>query len=368
MGRSVIIKTGFWSAMIFSLILFMGGSCNRTITGESAPQSKKFIARTELVNPLSGKTFRCGERIPFEISRLDSSVLLDSVQIYIKGEQITTLKKKSKYQWNSSGARVGINVARVKVFYNDSLVDTHTLDMTLLSDIQPKKYDFRVIRQFPHDEGAYTQGLLYEDGYLYEGTGQPGKSSIRKVQLGSGIPVKKLDIDKQFFGEGIAILNDNLYQLTYRARVGFIYDKETLELIRQFDLQVNEGWGLTEDGKNLIMSDGSSRLFILDPEYLSQLDEIEVFDYKGMVPNLNELEYVNGSVFANIYGQTRIVVIDLKTGKVTGELDLKSLMPEGFNDMDHVLNGIAFNPETKHFYVTGKYWPVLYEIKIFNWE
>ena len=164
-------------------------------------------------------------------------------------------------------------------------------------------------------------------------------------------------------------MDDKLYQLTYRARVGFIYDKVTLELIRQFDLQVNEGWGLTDDGKNLIMSDGSSNLYLLDPEYLTQLDEIEVFDYKGMVPNLNELEYVDGRVFANIYGQTRIVDIDLQTGRVMGELDLKDLRPDGIeDDMDHVLNGIAYNPSTGHFYVTGKYWPVLYEIKIFNRE
>jgi glutamine cyclotransferase len=254
---------------------------------------------------------------------------------------------------------------KVVVFYNDSLQESHTTNLVILSDIVPRKYAYRVVRQFPHDPEAYTQGLFFENGYLYESTGLEGKSSLRMVNISSGKPEKMVSLGREFFGEGIALFHDQIYQVTYKSQVGFVYDKKTLEQIRSFDYQIREGWGLTTDGKYLVMSDGSSQLYFIEPDFFTQVDRIEVFDNKGMIPSLNELEYFRGKVLANVYGESDIVIIDPLSGKVLGRLDLYKLMPRGSEgDLGKVLNGIAADPQSGHLYVTGKHWPVLYEIEL----
>jgi len=205
----------------------------------------------------------------------------------------------------------------------------------------------------------------FHNGYLYESTGgYDGSSSLRIVDILSGKPEKIISMkDPDIFAEGITPYHDLIFQVTYKSKIGFVYQLNDLEMIRSFDYQISEGWGLTSDTKNLIMSDGSQYLYIFEPEFFTQTDQMEVFDNKGMVKSLNEMEYVNGKILANIYGETYIVVIDMATGRVTGRLDLDNLMPDGFRgDMAKVLNGIAYNPENEHLYITGKHWPVLYEI------
>jgi len=236
-----------------------------------------------------------------------------------------------------------------------------------LSDILPETYRYTVINAFPHDEQAYTQGLFYHNGYLYESTGgYEGNSSLRIVDIETGKPEKIISMkNPDIFAEGITAFNDMIYQVTYKSKIGFIYNINSLEEIRSFDYQLNEGWGLTSDTKNLIMSDGSANLYIFEPEFFTQIDQISVFDNRGMVSQLNEMEYINGKVLANVFGETYIVIIDLETGRLTGRLDLDNLIPEGTKgDSGRVLNGIAFNPLTSHLYITGKNWPVLYEIMV----
>jgi glutamine cyclotransferase len=185
------------------------------------------------------------------------------------------------------------------------------------------------------------------------------------VDPASGKPNKLVPLPAQYFGEGIALYNDRIYQITYKSQVGFIYDKTTLERIRSFDYQIGEGWGLTTDGNHLIMSDGSSQLYFIEPEFFTQVDKIDVFDNQGMIPSLNELEFIRGRVLANVYGESYIVFIDPASGKVTGKLDLHALMPKGTEgDMGKVLNGIAWNPANGNLFITGKDWPVLYEISL----
>jgi glutamine cyclotransferase len=237
--------------------------------------------------------------------------------------------------------------------------------MIILSDIIPHNYTYHVVNKYPHDAQAYTQGLVFDNGYLYESTGIEGKSSIRIVDIKSGKPIKLLPLSPQYFGEGIALFNDQIYQVTYKEQVGFVYDKNTLKQIRSFDYQIREGWGLATDGQNLIMSDGTSQLFYIEPEYFTQIDQIRVFDNTGMIDSLNEMEFIKGKILANVYGKSFIVIVDPDNGKVLGKIDLKELIPEGFeNDYGHVLNGIAWNPSTEHLYITGKNWPVLYEIAL----
>jgi glutamine cyclotransferase len=237
--------------------------------------------------------------------------------------------------------------------------------MVIFSDIIPRQYEYRVAGKFPHDNEAYTQGLVYDNGFLYESTGIKGKSSVRIVNIRTGKPEKLVPLPAKYFGEGIALFNDQVYQVTYQDQVGFVYDKKTLGQIRSFDYQIREGWGLATDGENLIMSDGSSNLFFIEPEYFTQVNQINVFDNKGMIDSLNEIEFINGKILANVYGKTYIVIIDPATGKVLGKVDFAKLLPKGYeNDYGRVLNGIAYNPATGHLYITGKNWPVLYEIEL----
>jgi len=188
-----------------------------------------------------------------------------------------------------------------------------------------KEYTYEIVNTFTHDSNAFTQGLVYEDGFLYEGTGLNGRSSLRKVEMETGKVLQQLNLKNEFFGEGITIFNDNIIQLTYKSNVGFIYDKKTFELLREFNYPT-EGWGITHDGKNLIMSDGTPTLYFLNPETFELISRVAVF-YKGsLLNNLNELEYINGKIYANIWNTDNIVIIDPQTGYVTGVIDLEGLL------------------------------------------
>jgi len=319
-----------------------------------------------LLSPKPGTVIQLGDSVEFQFAAAGQGNTLDSVVIVAgKGDHFRAKANPARFYWHSGQGRVGQVTLKIKVYYNDSLEEAHAAGLVVLSDMVPRKYSYKVMGQYPHDPDAYTQGLVYEGGYLYESTGLEGKSSLRKVNISSGKPEKVVPLEKDFFGEGIALFKDQIYQITYKTQVGFVYDKNTLEKIRSFDYQIREGWGLTTDGSRLVMSDGSSQLFFIEPEYFTQVDRIEVFDNKGMIPSLNELEYVNGKILANVYGESYIVIIDPGSGKALGKLDLRPLMPKGSEgDMGKVLNGIAYNAQTGRLYVTGKDWPVLYEIEI----
>jgi glutamine cyclotransferase len=225
-------------------------------------------------------------------------------------------------------------------------------------------YTYRVLNTFFHDPGAFTQGLVYQDGIFYEGTGLRGRSSLRKVELETGKVLQRYDLPAQYFGEGIAVLGNKLFQLTWQSQTGFVYDKETFELLDQFTYP-GEGWGLTHDGVQLIMSDGTSTLRLIDPQSLAEVGRIEVLDGDVPVIMLNELEYIAGEVWANVWQTNNIVRIDPVTGQVVGWIDLSGLLqPEDVVQPVDVLNGIAYDPENGRIFVTGKLWPRVFEIKL----
>jgi glutamine cyclotransferase len=224
-------------------------------------------------------------------------------------------------------------------------------------------YTFRVVHTYPHDRGAYTQGLVYHQGFLYEGTGLNGRSSLRRVDLESGEVLQFRSLDQAYFGEGIAIYQDRLYQLTWKSQLGFIYDWQTFEPLGTWDYD-GEGWGLTHDGTHLIMSDGTSVLRFLDPDTLQVVRQVEVNAQSGPVVRLNELEYVQGEVYANIWQTNLIARIDPQSGAVVGWIDLSGLLPaEDWAGAD-VLNGIAYDAASSRLFVTGKLWPKLFEIEL----
>lgn len=225
-------------------------------------------------------------------------------------------------------------------------------------------YSYKIVNVYPHDSGAFTQGLVYSDGFLYEGTGQNGQTTLRKVDLKTGTVLQLHELPDEYFGEGITIFGDKIIQLTWQSNVGFYYDKESFMPIEQFYYST-EGWGITNDGKRLIMSDGTAVLHFLDPQTFQETATLEITDDKAPVKGLNELEYINGEIYANVWPSDRIARISPSTGKVVGWIDLKGIL--GYykdNYQVDVLNGIAYDSEHDRLFVTGKYWPKLFEIKL----
>lgn len=227
-------------------------------------------------------------------------------------------------------------------------------------------YGYRVVNVYPHDRQAYTQGLIWCDGFLYEGTGLNGASSLRKVRLESGRVVEQRSLERQYFGEGITEWGGRLLQLTWNSQVGFIYDRAGLKPRGTFSYP-GEGWGLTHDKNRLIMSDGTATLRFLDPKTLRETGRLSVHSNGAPLPGLNELEFVRGEIFANVYRTDRIARISPQTGAVTGWIDLRGLLPEADRLIPvDVLNGIAYDADRNRLFVTGKLWPKLFEIELFR--
>ncbi|MBE2221636.1 MAG: glutaminyl-peptide cyclotransferase [Anaerolineae bacterium] len=236
---------------------------------------------------------------------------------------------------------------------------------TTATSTSPVIYTYEIINSYPHDPNAFTQGLIYVDDVLYEGTGRNGQSSLREVDLETGVVQNSSTIPEQYFGEGITVFNDKIYQLTWKNQTGFIYDQDSFELLGTFSYPT-EGWGLTHDGEQLIMSDGTNNLYFLDPDTLEIKNKIPVFDENGNpVMLLNELEYINGDVYANVWQTNRIARINPTTGQVTAWIDLTGILsPDLLTQPVDVLNGIAYDAENGRLFVTGKLWPTLFEIKL----
>ena len=228
------------------------------------------------------------------------------------------------------------------------------------------EYRYQVVDSYPHDRAAFTQGLVYSAGQLYEGTGLVGQSSVRKVDLATGKVLQMRDLPAPYFGEGITVLNGRLYQLTWQSHTGFVYSLESFEQASEFTYDT-EGWGLTHDGKHLIMSDGTLTLYYLDPETLQVISRREVQGFPAQLgtARLNELEYVEGRIYANVWPTPYIVIIDAASGRVTGWADLTALPYDNPGEIAFdVLNGIAYDAAGKRLFVTGKLWPRLYEIEL----
>lgn len=225
-------------------------------------------------------------------------------------------------------------------------------------------YSHRIVNTYPHDTGAFTQGLVFEDGVIYEGTGLYGKSSLRKVDLETGSILEIYELPAQYFGEGVTVFEDIIVQLTWKSNLGFIYDKVNFEVLRDFTYE-SEGWGITHDGKRLIMSDGTSTLRFLDPKDFSTLGHIEVYNDSIPINKLNELEYINGYIYANIWPTDNIAIIDPQNGRVAGWIELSGLLEsQNWSGPVDVLNGIAYDAANNRLFVTGKLWPWLFEIEL----
>ena len=224
-------------------------------------------------------------------------------------------------------------------------------------------YTYSIVNTYPHDTNAFTEGLVYSDGFLYESTGLYGASSLRRVDLTTGDVLQEYTLPTQYFGEGIAVVNDIIIQLTWQSNIGFIYSKTTFALLGNFTYPT-QGWGLTYDGKNLIMSDGTDHLYFLNPTTFQQTGQIQVHNGTTPVVNINSLDYINGEVYANIWLTNTIAIINPETGQVKAWINLTGLPDENNPNPNAVLNGIAYDQQNNRLFVTGKDWPSLYQIKL----
>ena len=226
-------------------------------------------------------------------------------------------------------------------------------------------YTYTIVNTYPHDTNAFTEGLFYSGGFLYESTGLNGYSSLRREDLTTGAVLQEYNLPDQYFGEGIAVVNDVIIQLTWQTNIGFIYNKTTFALLGNFSFPT-QGWGLTYDGKNLIMTDGTDHLYFLNPTTFQRTGEVQVYNGKTPVVNLNSLDYINGEIYANIWETNTIAIINPENGQVKGLINLTGLPASAAvnSNPNAVLNGIAYDPQGNRLFVTGKDWDSLYQIKL----
>ncbi len=292
---------------------------------------------------------------------------IDSIQFFVNGKRVASEGNTITFSTKELG--VGKFAVTALAFYPEKTKKINN-SIEVLSNVEPSIYSYKLINTYPHDKTAYTQGLEFHNDFLYETTGKHGKSVLRKVELKTGKVLQEVSLDAKYFGEGMTIFNDEIFWLTWKARKGFVYDLETFNQKSEFSYTwSNEGWGLTNDGTHLIKSDGTHKIWFLDPATQKEMKSIQVYTNKYSLKELNEIEYINGKIYANKWQQNSIVIIDAKTGIVEGVANLSGLKKEiekiqTLANQDEVLNGIAFDKETGRIFVTGKHWGKLFEIEL----
>lgn len=317
-------------------------------------------------SPQNGQVIKVGQSVTFKADYTDPAKSPDSVQFQLDAIRVGAVKQIDQtLSWEAPYIKTGSHVISAVAYFSGTAQEQVNIQVKLYPGKAATRYSYKIVKTYPHDKEAYTQGLIYDNGEMIESTGLKGKSSLRKVKFETGEILKFYRLPDDIFGEGIASFDGKIVQISWQEQVAFLYDKASFTLINKFSYPFKEGWGLTFDGTNLIMSDGSSNLYFLDKEYFSELNRIEVCDENGPVDKLNELEYIDGEVWANIYYTDTIVRIDPKTGTILGKIDMSGLLkPEDRNSETNVLNGIAYDPQTKRIWVTGKNWPKLFQITV----
>lgn len=326
-------------------------------------QSRKPVTAITVLPSKSNYVF--GEKVTVNVSTKVKNGKIKNISVYYDNNLIkesTELSFSAEVTVNTLGNSY-IKVVAVKT---DGVENTRTFPVSAVSDAVPKKYTYQIVNNFPHLTTSYTQGLEYYNNSLYEGTGEYGKSMLLKINPTTGKSTQEYRLNDIYFGEGITILNDKIYQLTYKEQTGFVYNIDNFAPIDSFSYVSKEGWGLTNDGTNLIMSDGTNVLTWLDPNDFSVVKNIQVSNNIGPVYNINELEYIDGKILANIYTTELIIEIDTETGKVLSEINLNGILNIYRNSSENVdyMNGIAYDKTNKRLFVTGKWWPQMFEIKL----
>ena len=350
--------------VMLSLAAILFNSCQSdTKVIETKNKKVKHRLLAKLLAPKNNQSFKLGDSVIIHIEAKDLVDLDSVVVLYGKKKLGVSHQLPFKTTIPKDQLSCGKHNVEYNLYPKEGNKEVKFASIKVLADQKPKQYSFVKLASFPHDIHAYTQGLEWDDEVLYEGTGQIGQSSLRKVDVKNGEILQKIDLPETVFGEGITIDNKFIYQLSWKAQTGFIYDKQTLELTKTFSYNT-DGWGLCHNDEHLIMSDGSEKLYFLNKETFKVEKVIQVYDDQNPLLNLNELEYVDGLIYANVYQSMIIATIDPNTGAVISYTSMRGILDEAdiHDDID-VLNGIAYKASSKTFFVTGKNWPKMFEIR-----
>jgi glutamine cyclotransferase len=345
----------FKNYFLLLLVLFLSGcgTCNK---------KTKIAAWATIID---GTYVKSGDVITGQLRYIDGEEPIDSIAYTLNGVRILASNALSEpVKVFTDTMKLG-SYNFLATVYHEGKKEEHAARITLISNITPQQLPKQIGEVYPHSNQNFTEGLYFHNGMLYESTGMEGTSFICRYKLGSKTPERLTTLPREYFGEGSILFNNKLIQLTWRNGVGVVYDATTLKQIHEFRIP-GEGWGLTYDGASLIMSNGSHRLLYLDTATFATNKIVEIFDNRGRVDSLNELEYADGVIYANRWMSDKIAKIDAKTGKVLAYINCEGLLTEEEireNNCD-VLNGIAYNPQTKKLYITGKNWPKIFELKI----
>jgi glutamine cyclotransferase len=331
-----------------------------------APKEEATVNLIKLVSPEENSDFKLNQPVEVVIGLLFKNKVPDSVAVFFDSKIVTTLKSEP---WKCTvpgelTTSTGRKSLKVIAYKGGRLQNPIARFLLFYSDVVPKINRYNVINSYPHDRHAFTQGLFYHKGSLFESTGQETESSLREVELNTGKVIRQLNLESSLFGEGITLYQDRIFQVTWRSKVGFVYEKETFRQLNKIYYST-EGWGLTTLGDKIVMSDGTNILYFYEPELFTVSSKIEVYDNEKMIDSLNELEFINGEIWANIWMKDQIARIDPVSGKVKAYIDLQGILPQSDRNSDtEVLNGIAYDKDSKRIFVTGKRWPKLFEINI----
>lgn len=309
--------------------------------------------------------YKPSESIDLEISNTEN-IAIDSVVYYANETKIAAVKQNQKTTFKLNQLSFGTQEIKALVFTEGKPNECVT-SFELVSEITPKILSYTIVNTYEHDLTSYTQGLEFYNGILYESTGQRGESKVRKINYKTGNVTQNSKLEPQYFGEGLTIFNNKVYQLTWQEKTGFIYNTETLQREKTFTyFKDMEGWGLTHNDKYLIMSDGTNTIYFLDPATQKLVRSINVYTDTSKIDQINELEWIDGKIWANIYLKDIIIIINPENGAVESVIDFSDLKSKNTKTLldGEVLNGIAYNPSTKTVFVTGKNWDKLFELKV----
>lgn len=307
--------------------------------------------------------YHSGDAISLNITNKKDRTI-DSVAYFNNDKRIGSVKGNESLNYKLESEKLGYQNIKAVIYFEGEKQETETR-VEMVSNVEPKVMKYTIVNTYPHDKGAFTEGLEFYKGFLYESTGQNGNSNFRKTDYKTGKVLQQVDLDSKYFGEGITFINGKLFQLTWQEGTGFIYNAETLKLEKTFNYDKKiEGWGMTNDGKNIYQTDGTEKIWRMNPENQKMIDYINVYTNTNKIKSINELEWIDGKIFANVWQKDAIMVVNPTTGAVEIVIDLSELRSKTSATPDDTLNGIAYNPATKTIFVTGKNWDKMFEIKI----
>ncbi len=338
------------------------------IVAQACKQSYN-VAQIEFEKPLQGQNLSASTPLVIKL-QLAKDLKVTKVIYLLDGKQIALKNNADSMVYDTKDLTMGYKLISAIITSGSNKIDTLNTNIVVKAAAKPVQYGYKLVKTYPHDTSAYTEGLSYVDGKLLESTGEKGNSVLKWVELASGKALQQTKLAPQYFGEGSLKINDKIIMLTWQENIGFVFDAKTLKQVGNFPYQNSrEGWGLGFNGKQILRSDGTNRIWFMNAETYKEEGYLEVYDNNGPINNINELEFIDGKIYANVYLTNKIIIINAQSGAVEATVDLTDLVPKNFfktpeDEGNNVLNGIAWDEQNKRLFVTGKKWPKLFEIKL----